>query len=325
MGAWGPGVFDNDVAEDWMSELESDGAAAIARALNEVVFQDADDCCMALAAAEVIAAAGGRKPRGCSEELTEWLSDSDFQPTASQREAAIQAATSIKAESELLDLWEGDAAWRKRIDGLLERLNNPKPARPKKPRRAAKIWHPESGKVPSPTQLKRYLEKELGGGISMYERKAWSALLFGEKFTDETLQYLSVFPELTSVDLDEASVTDEGLKHLADVKKLSHLNLTGTRVTGEGLGYLTSLPIRDLTMLETNLTDAALRHVGAMTEMVWLAIQYTDISDEGISHLTKLTKLEHLDIRRTNVTLASREILVQLKSQGCDVISDLKL
>ena len=159
----------------------------------------------------------------------------------------------------------------------------------------------------------------------MYERKAWSALLFGEKFTDETLQYLSVFPELTSVDLDEASVTDEGLKHLADVKKLSHLNLTGTRVTGEGLGYLTSLPIRDLTILETNLTDAALRHVGAMTEMVWLAIQYTDISDEGISHLTKLTKLEHLDIRRTNVTLASREILVQLKSQGCDVISDLKL
>lgn len=59
MGAWGPGVFDNDVAEDWLSELESDGATAIDRALNEVVLQDGDTCCVALAAAEVIAAAGG--------------------------------------------------------------------------------------------------------------------------------------------------------------------------------------------------------------------------------------------------------------------------
>lgn len=159
----------------------------------------------------------------------------------------------------------------------------------------------------------------------MYDRKARSALLFGENFTDETLRYLSVFPELTSVDLDEAAITDEGLKYLAEVKKLSHLKLTGTRVTGEGLGYLTSLPIRDLTMLETNLTDAALRHVGAMTEMVWLAIQYTDISDEGIAHLTKLKMLEHLDIRRTNVTLASHDVLSKLQSQGCDVITDLRL
>ena len=277
---------------------------------------------MALAAAEVIAAAGGRKLRGCPEELTEWLSESDFQPTAREREAAIQAASIIKSESELHELWEGDTAWLKRIDRLLERLNNPKPARPKKPRRATKNWQPGCGKVPSPTQLKRYLEKELGGGISMYERKARSALLFGEKFTDETLRYLYVFPELTSIDLDEAAVTDEGLKHLAEVKKLSHLKLTSTQVTGEGLRYLTSLPIRDLTILETNLTDAALPHVGAMTEMVWLAIQYTDISDEGLPYLTKL---EHLDIRRTNVTLASRDVLLKLQSQGCDVVSDLKL
>ena len=66
MGATGAKNFENDDAADWAYDLaESNGTSLLAEAFGVVEkmdFADAPDCCIALAAAEVVAAAKG-KPR----------------------------------------------------------------------------------------------------------------------------------------------------------------------------------------------------------------------------------------------------------------------
>ena len=64
MGAWGVGHFDNDDAGDWVWELEDTGTAspvtaAFAAVEAEANYLEAPDACIALAAAEVVAAWAG--------------------------------------------------------------------------------------------------------------------------------------------------------------------------------------------------------------------------------------------------------------------------
>lgn len=61
MGAWGADNFGNDDAGDWIYELEvSKGLSAVLPPLELVVSNDSylesPDCCIALAASEVVAA-----------------------------------------------------------------------------------------------------------------------------------------------------------------------------------------------------------------------------------------------------------------------------
>ena len=64
MGAWGIGHFDNDDAGDWVWELEdSKSLAPVASAIATVEaspdYLESPDACVALAAAETIAASLG--------------------------------------------------------------------------------------------------------------------------------------------------------------------------------------------------------------------------------------------------------------------------
>ncbi len=64
MGANGAKNFENDDASDWVYDLtESDGPELLTEAfaiVEKLDFADAPDCCIALAAAEVVAAAKGK-------------------------------------------------------------------------------------------------------------------------------------------------------------------------------------------------------------------------------------------------------------------------
>jgi len=76
MGAWGPGVFENDDACDWVFELvESEQLSAVDCALDATLEADEDlidasPSCNALAAAEVVAALAGRRGKGLTEEVS---------------------------------------------------------------------------------------------------------------------------------------------------------------------------------------------------------------------------------------------------------------
>lgn len=75
MGAWGFQAFENDDALDWLEELEAGGVEAVRHGLNAVVdgYIDAPDGSVAVAAAEITAAAQGNPHGDLPEDVATWV------------------------------------------------------------------------------------------------------------------------------------------------------------------------------------------------------------------------------------------------------------
>jgi hypothetical protein len=130
MGATGAKNFENDDAADWAYDLaESNGTSLLAEAFGVVEkmdFADAPDCCIALAAAEVVAAAKGKPSSDLPDEIRTWLEDQE-NPDGFKKldKRAAKVAKKVQAKSELRDLWEESDDWHNwqmAVEGLLKRL-----------------------------------------------------------------------------------------------------------------------------------------------------------------------------------------------------------
>lgn len=132
MGAWGPGLFENDAALDFLDALtEAEDVTPLREALaagagKREDYLEADRAQAALAAAEVVACLCGHPGTEPPEELLEWLPRarpaSDPVLLAAARAAVARVA---RPPSELLELWEesGDQAdWQSAIADLAQRL-----------------------------------------------------------------------------------------------------------------------------------------------------------------------------------------------------------
>jgi hypothetical protein len=88
-------------------------------------YIQAPECNVAIAAAEVIAAAKGVPPSDAPSEIAAWLKEKRPAVVAKLADSALKAAGRIKADSELKDLWD-DAGrlqeWQDRVEDLLQRL-----------------------------------------------------------------------------------------------------------------------------------------------------------------------------------------------------------
>ncbi|QIN77634.1 DUF4259 domain-containing protein [Rubrobacter marinus] len=133
MGAWGPGIFENDDALDWVYGLgQARGPGPVSEALEAVVhddggYLDASDCAMALAAAEVVAASAGSPGPGLPEEAAAWVREHGATVESGASALAVRAARAVRDApgSELRELWEesGEAGeWYAAVDGLVSRL-----------------------------------------------------------------------------------------------------------------------------------------------------------------------------------------------------------
>ncbi len=129
MGAWSHTSFGNDDASDFIGEVAEDGQAAVENAFEVVNFLkpdgylEAPDACVALAAAELVAAAGGQPPTDFPEHAAAVVGT--IKDDRALRGEAIRAVTRILGSSELRDLWaetEDFGTWRADVEGLLERL-----------------------------------------------------------------------------------------------------------------------------------------------------------------------------------------------------------
>jgi hypothetical protein len=131
MGAWGVGSWDNDDACDWVYELvESKDLSPVIEALRAVT--DPDDaylespvCRLALAAAEIVAAAAGGPGTGLPEEIEEWLDELSPNIDPKTRKWALSAVETVGREGELFELWrESDSfqEWREAVAALQSRL-----------------------------------------------------------------------------------------------------------------------------------------------------------------------------------------------------------
>ncbi|MDP1661101.1 MAG: DUF4259 domain-containing protein [Phycisphaerales bacterium] len=152
MGAWGTGIFENDEAMDWLAgweeAIEGEGTAdepgriafvigALAVVVEHKGYLDIDAGECALAAAEAVAAAGGKPGAGLAggeeqslKELAAWAKGPGAkilnQPEV--RALAVEAIDrSLAGESELTELWAESAdadVWRAGVSDLRTRLGS---------------------------------------------------------------------------------------------------------------------------------------------------------------------------------------------------------
>src|ERR1700754_4463477 len=119
MGAWSHTSFGNDDASDFVYEVEEDGQAAVLNAFEVIEFLkpddylEAPDAAVALAAAELVAAAGGKPPadfpEGASAVTKKLTVDGPL------RARATAAVRRVADYSELKELWQESAdfsAWK---------------------------------------------------------------------------------------------------------------------------------------------------------------------------------------------------------------------
>jgi hypothetical protein len=129
VGAWGPGPFDNDDAADWVSAVAASAELAVVRAALQAVL-DAEHVAapvgaVAIAAAELVAAAADAGRPEPPVELTRWLAAASSAPTLGDRDLALRAVLRTRSGgSELAEVWEetGDLDWFEQLDELVVRL-----------------------------------------------------------------------------------------------------------------------------------------------------------------------------------------------------------
>ncbi|MEP6688094.1 MAG: DUF4259 domain-containing protein [Gemmatimonadales bacterium] len=130
MGAWGVGAFENDDASDWVYQLEEAGDFALVRdtlaaAAEPDGYLESPTCSMALAAAEVVAALGGRAAPDLPEEVRTWVRAHRGAVPDDLTGLSVRALDQVAADSELKELWaESDEheIWVDRLQELRSRL-----------------------------------------------------------------------------------------------------------------------------------------------------------------------------------------------------------
>lgn len=143
MGAWGYNAFENDAAADWLAALkQSDIVSFTEDALQAAlpsplalmqrqagkqpeVYLDANVACVALVAAEVVAAWGGKPHAAMPDDLSSALTRSAAEYDTELAALAQMAVKGIAEDSELRDLWEETddfGAWLQDLRDLESRL-----------------------------------------------------------------------------------------------------------------------------------------------------------------------------------------------------------
>jgi hypothetical protein len=127
-GAWGPGSFENDDALDWVDQCVQSRRAELVAATFRAVLQgrtvDAPEAAMAVAAAEVVAAAKGKPAKSFPNELRQWLARQVRDEIVALAPLALKALARIKdpETSELGQLSKDDKRWLATISDLEMRL-----------------------------------------------------------------------------------------------------------------------------------------------------------------------------------------------------------
>jgi hypothetical protein len=134
VGAWGEGIFENDDAGDFASEVaETSGLSRVEEALDAVLetsdYLEAPAASEGLAAADIVAFLRGHagQPGDYPEELDEWAKRTKLLPSENVLRKALLVVDRVRTEpSELLELCsEGDPTkWLATLDALKQRLTD---------------------------------------------------------------------------------------------------------------------------------------------------------------------------------------------------------
>src|SRR5208337_4395785 len=110
MPGWGTGSFENEDAQNFLAALHlktpDDLKQILAHAADEIDYLEASQSGVAIAAAEVVAAAKGAPPQTVPRQVAEWVGKIEGAPSAEMNELAQRAVNKVRINSELRDLWQ---------------------------------------------------------------------------------------------------------------------------------------------------------------------------------------------------------------------------
>src|SRR5437868_4147095 len=110
MGAWGPGIFENDDALDWLFSLDdSTDLKVVETTLAEVLAAEVVEIglsCAGLAAAALVAAMHGNNTETLPENAAQYVVRTSALATSEIRKQALAAVERIRENSELRLLWK---------------------------------------------------------------------------------------------------------------------------------------------------------------------------------------------------------------------------
>ncbi len=130
MADWGPGIYENDDAMDWIYDLlDCTGLGRLRKALDVIEPEGTDspevaDCRIALAAADLVAALDGDINPNLPAEAEDWIALCNRSATV-LRPKAEAVVRRILEDSELRNRIEKNNQiedWEKIVQGLLKRL-----------------------------------------------------------------------------------------------------------------------------------------------------------------------------------------------------------
>lgn len=137
MATWGLGVFDDDLAMDWVDQvLESEDAPAMFEsifvyALDTNYVSHEDSCAVTASCAIIDSLVNGTVYPMESQDLKEWLKDnSDLEVEGLCQLGARALDVIMSKKSELNELWQESGAeygdWKLRIKNLQNRIKSKK-------------------------------------------------------------------------------------------------------------------------------------------------------------------------------------------------------
>lgn len=337
MGTWAEGIFESDTACEWADELARlDRPEHIAVALC-VVIQGSlglDECQVALAAAEVVAALRGHPLRGLYPSLKEWLRTSSYQSTADEQRLALEAIAVIRDRSELADeMGRNNQHWLAQLEKLTDRLRHEPTARP--PAQPKVTHSPELTAAIERLDLERNSIQLTNAGsvksldlcnhddATLHECLAWLTtskriwFAIGDndiRNTDAAFTSLDRCTKLEELNLSGTLITDGTLSRIAGLWKLKRLLLARTPITDAGLRSLAGLVnLEELDLSAppgrgtSQLTGAGLVCLRGMTKLSTLNLQGTGADDSVLEWLASMPNLCHLDLRHTKVKGADQK------------------
>ena len=134
---------------------------------------------------------------------------------------------------------------------------------------------------------------------------------FDDPFSEEPSQFLVLIRELLGDDC---------------IFNVDSVDLYRTRNINRALADIADFTIcNDITFLGLSgldITDGAMADVATFANLDWLDISDTQITDAGLLYLKPLSKLQHLDLRNTNISRSGYKDLEQALPQ-CTLYGDV--
>lgn len=159
--------------------------------------------------------------------------------------------------------------------------------------------------------------QQLGARTQMQGNELSELHLVGEAWqgSDEDLQLLRWFPELSELICQKVALGDDAFAFLEPRLELRHVRLDRVIISEQGFAHFGRLTgLRYLQALDVPLTDASMSTIARLSQLQLLNLSKNSITDAGFAQVAALKNLITLRLERMPITDASFQSMAGLEN-----------